>query len=64
MNSIYSNCENNESMYCEIVNFVGDIPEQNNYIYDISYYMFFIAFILVILSPIYLLYKLINGVRQ
>lgn len=64
-NSIYTECLlDNTSGYCKVVEFIGPIPEQNNFIYDISYYMYFIALILVILSPFYLLFKLINGTRR
>lgn len=61
----YCQLETHENtMYCKVVNQIGLIPERNTFIYDISYYMFFIAFILVILSPIYVLFKLINGVKK
>lgn len=65
-NETWNNCQieaYEDSMYCKIVNQIGVIPERNTFIYDISYYIFFIVFILVLLSPIYVLFKLINGVK-
>lgn len=66
-NETWTNCQledYNNSMYCKIVNQIGVIPERNTFIYDISYYIFFIAFIIVILSPIYALFKIINEIRK
>lgn len=65
-NTRYTECQNiQDNTYCKIViDIVGDLPQENIYIYDIAYFMYFIAFIIVILSPIYILYKLINGTRK
>lgn len=67
-NDTYTYCKNQEllgdtSTYCKTTLFIGEIPERNTFIYDIAYYMYFIAFIIVVLSPIVILYKLINGKR-
>ena len=64
MNDTYTYCQlNTGTSYCKIVNQIGELPQRNEYIYDIAYYIYFICFIIVILSPIYFLYKLINGTR-
>lgn len=52
---------NQDSYYCQVVNLIGKMPESNSWIYDISFMLFFACFLIVILSPFYLLVRFIKG---
>lgn len=65
-NDIYISCytDNFSSDYCKIVEQIGEIPQQDTYLYDIGFLMFFIIFFIVIISPFIFLFKLIKGVKE
>lgn len=65
-NDTYTYCQlqvgnQNISQYCKVVNQIGELPQRNEYIYDIGFYMYWIAFLMVVLSPIIIILKITKG---